>query len=275
LSSFHDFGLAEPITRALADERYVVPTPIPNRHFPVALSKHDVVGIGQLDPVTAAVVTSPILHQLTIQRTREPIAFIRAEHRADKHAPGPVKVGASAEATHSIASQSQHPLAGVGSGVAVRGKHVGGISHDVNCDLLDVLASYVPWKGTTCSTIRRRYFALRCRRNVGAAGNREADWYITFATNQRTVRPPQHWRAKFPPRRLIGAGRLPIIAANPLRAAGRTDQRTDPRRAPTPDNRHVPPGFADVGALCGQMTISTVKQNQRGRSNGQGRIDSV
>ena len=28
LSSFHDFGLAEPLTRALAEEKYVTPTPI-------------------------------------------------------------------------------------------------------------------------------------------------------------------------------------------------------------------------------------------------------
>jgi hypothetical protein len=28
LTSFHDFGLAEPITRALAEEKYATPTPI-------------------------------------------------------------------------------------------------------------------------------------------------------------------------------------------------------------------------------------------------------
>jgi hypothetical protein len=34
LTSFHDFGLAEPITRALAEEKYATPTRSKRRPFP-------------------------------------------------------------------------------------------------------------------------------------------------------------------------------------------------------------------------------------------------
>jgi hypothetical protein len=36
LSSFHDFGLAEPIMRALAKEKYVTPAPIQTQTIPIA-----------------------------------------------------------------------------------------------------------------------------------------------------------------------------------------------------------------------------------------------
>src|SRR5271165_5413450 len=39
LSSYHDFGLAEPITRALAEEKYVTPTPIQAQTIPIAMSR--------------------------------------------------------------------------------------------------------------------------------------------------------------------------------------------------------------------------------------------
>src|SRR6516165_11918454 len=44
LTSFHDFGLAEPITRALAEEKYATPTPIQAQTIPVVLSRRDVIG---------------------------------------------------------------------------------------------------------------------------------------------------------------------------------------------------------------------------------------
>src|SRR5262249_46284254 len=45
LNSFTDFGLAEPILRALAQENYVTPTPIQAQTIPSALTGRDVVGI--------------------------------------------------------------------------------------------------------------------------------------------------------------------------------------------------------------------------------------
>jgi len=68
LSSFHDFGLAEPITRALADEKYVVPTPIQSQTLPVAMSGQDIIGIAQTGTGKTAAFALPILHRLTTNK---------------------------------------------------------------------------------------------------------------------------------------------------------------------------------------------------------------
>jgi ATP-dependent RNA helicase RhlE len=65
LTSFHDFGLAEPITRALADEQYAVPTPIQTETIPLVLSRRDVVGIAQTGTGKTAAFALPILHRLS------------------------------------------------------------------------------------------------------------------------------------------------------------------------------------------------------------------
>jgi ATP-dependent RNA helicase RhlE len=70
LSSFHDFGLAEPITRALADEKYVTPTPIQTQTIPIALSGRDVIGIAQTGTGKTAAFALPILHHLFTNRRR-------------------------------------------------------------------------------------------------------------------------------------------------------------------------------------------------------------
>jgi ATP-dependent RNA helicase RhlE len=62
LSSFHDFGLAEPITRALAEEKYVTPTPIQVQTIPIAMSRRDVIGIAQTGTGKTAAFALPILH---------------------------------------------------------------------------------------------------------------------------------------------------------------------------------------------------------------------
>jgi superfamily II DNA/RNA helicase len=64
LSSFHDFGLAEPITRALAEEKYVSPTPIQLQTIPIAMSRRDVIGIAQTGTGKTAAFALPILHYL-------------------------------------------------------------------------------------------------------------------------------------------------------------------------------------------------------------------
>ena len=70
VNSFHEFGLAEPITRALADEQYVTPTPIQAQTIPVALSGRDIVGIAQTGTGKTAAFALPILHQLAGRHTR-------------------------------------------------------------------------------------------------------------------------------------------------------------------------------------------------------------
>jgi ATP-dependent RNA helicase RhlE len=70
LRSFQDFGLAEPITRALAEEKYVTPTPIQTQTIPIALSRRDVIGIAQTGTGKTAAFALPILHHLFTNRRR-------------------------------------------------------------------------------------------------------------------------------------------------------------------------------------------------------------
>jgi len=65
LTSFLSLGLAEPIARALADERYVTPTPIQTQTIPQVLAGRDVVGIAQTGTGKTAAFALPILHHLS------------------------------------------------------------------------------------------------------------------------------------------------------------------------------------------------------------------
>jgi ATP-dependent RNA helicase RhlE len=68
LTSFHDFGLAEPIARAVAEEKYVMPTPIQAQTIPVVLSRRDVIGIAQTGTGKTAAFALPILHHIFTDR---------------------------------------------------------------------------------------------------------------------------------------------------------------------------------------------------------------
>jgi superfamily II DNA/RNA helicase len=70
LTSFQDFGLADPISRALKEENYVTPTPIQAQTIPLALTGRDVVGIAQTGTGKTAAFALPILHRLLDNRTR-------------------------------------------------------------------------------------------------------------------------------------------------------------------------------------------------------------
>ncbi len=70
LTSFTDFGLAEPILRALAQENYAAPTPIQAQAIPPAMSGRDIVGIAQTGTGKTAAFALPILHQLTTKPQR-------------------------------------------------------------------------------------------------------------------------------------------------------------------------------------------------------------
>jgi superfamily II DNA/RNA helicase len=70
LNSFHDFGLAEPIIRALADENYITPTPIQTQTIPLAISGRDVIGIAQTGTGKTAAFALPILNQIIAKRLR-------------------------------------------------------------------------------------------------------------------------------------------------------------------------------------------------------------
>ena len=68
MTSFNDFGLAEPITRALAEEQYSTPTPIQSDAIPVVLTGRDIVGIAQTGTGKTAAFALPILNRLHANR---------------------------------------------------------------------------------------------------------------------------------------------------------------------------------------------------------------
>jgi ATP-dependent RNA helicase RhlE len=70
LTSFHDFGLADPIIRALAEEKYVTPTPIQTKTIPIVLSRRDVIGIAQTGTGKTAAFALPILQHIFAQPKR-------------------------------------------------------------------------------------------------------------------------------------------------------------------------------------------------------------
>jgi ATP-dependent RNA helicase RhlE len=70
LTSFQDFGLADPISRALKEENYETPTPIQAQTIPLALTGRDVVGIAQTGTGKTAAFALPILHRLLESRIR-------------------------------------------------------------------------------------------------------------------------------------------------------------------------------------------------------------
>ena len=70
MTSFQDFGLADPISRALKEENYLTPTPIQAQTIPLALTGRDVVGIAQTGTGKTASFALPILHRLIEHRVR-------------------------------------------------------------------------------------------------------------------------------------------------------------------------------------------------------------
>jgi ATP-dependent RNA helicase RhlE len=68
LPTFHEFGLANAITRALDDEKYLTPTPIQAQAIPVVLAGHDLIGIAQTGTGKTAAFALPILNQLFAKR---------------------------------------------------------------------------------------------------------------------------------------------------------------------------------------------------------------
>ena len=67
LISFHDFRLNDAITRALAEEKYLTPTPIQVQTIPPVMTGHDVIGIAQTGTGKTAAFALPILHRLAAQ----------------------------------------------------------------------------------------------------------------------------------------------------------------------------------------------------------------
>ena len=77
LTAFLELGLAEPITRALTEERYETPTPIQSQTIPHVLAGRDVVGIAQTGTGKTAAFALPILNHLAHKRQRPERKFCR------------------------------------------------------------------------------------------------------------------------------------------------------------------------------------------------------
>jgi ATP-dependent RNA helicase RhlE len=77
LNSFNELGLAAPITRALAEENYTVPTPIQQQAIPHVLARRDLVGIAQTGTGKTAAFALPILNHLLAQPMRREPRFCR------------------------------------------------------------------------------------------------------------------------------------------------------------------------------------------------------
>ena len=70
MTSFLELGLAEPIARALVEEKYTDPTPIQAQTIPQVLAARDVVGIAQTGTGKTAAFALPILHHLSKNKQR-------------------------------------------------------------------------------------------------------------------------------------------------------------------------------------------------------------
>jgi len=70
LTTFNEFGLAAPILRAIAEEKYVTPTPIQAQTIPLACRGRDVIGIAQTGTGKTAAFALPILNYLFNKRQR-------------------------------------------------------------------------------------------------------------------------------------------------------------------------------------------------------------
>ena len=72
LTQFTDFGLAQPVLRALAEAGYTVPTPIQAQAIPPAMEGRDLCGIAQTGTGKTAAFALPILHRLSLSDRRPP-----------------------------------------------------------------------------------------------------------------------------------------------------------------------------------------------------------
>lgn len=73
IASFYDLGLVEPLTRALAENKYTTPTPIQLNAIPSLLENQDLLGIAQTGTGKTAAFALPILqHLFTTQCAPKP-----------------------------------------------------------------------------------------------------------------------------------------------------------------------------------------------------------
>ncbi len=72
MTQFIDFGLAQPVLKALEEAGYTTPTPIQAQAIAPAMEGRDICGIAQTGTGKTAAFALPILHRLSLKRTRAP-----------------------------------------------------------------------------------------------------------------------------------------------------------------------------------------------------------
>ena len=72
MTTFDDFGLAEPILRALKGEGYSTPTPIQSQAIPLLLQGHDLLGIAQTGTGKTLAFAAPLLNHLRSVHVQRP-----------------------------------------------------------------------------------------------------------------------------------------------------------------------------------------------------------
>ncbi|WP_430912659.1 DEAD/DEAH box helicase [Methylobacterium sp. sgz302541] len=72
MTQFTDFGLAQPVLRALEEAGYTAPTPIQAQAIPPAMEGRDLCGIAQTGTGKTAAFALPILHRLSLENRRAP-----------------------------------------------------------------------------------------------------------------------------------------------------------------------------------------------------------
>ena len=105
--NFRDFGLAEPLLRAVLQEGYSVATPIQAQAIPTVLEGHDVIGIAQTGTGKTAAFALPILHRLL------------SSTAAQKSGPRPIRVLVLAS-TRELAVQIHESFTSYGAFAALR-----------------------------------------------------------------------------------------------------------------------------------------------------------
>jgi ATP-dependent RNA helicase RhlE len=69
MTTFADFGFAEPILKAIAAEGYEHPTPIQNQAIPPAMQSLDILGLAQTGTGKTAAFALPLLHHMSERRS--------------------------------------------------------------------------------------------------------------------------------------------------------------------------------------------------------------
>jgi ATP-dependent RNA helicase RhlE len=148
LTLFSDFGLAQPILKALTSEGYEKPTPIQAQAIPFVMAGRDICGIAQTGTGKTAAFALPILHRLT----EKPAAPVRKGCRVLVLSPTRELAGQIAESFRTYGRNLKLSTAVVFGGVSI-GKQERDLSFGV-----DVL---VATPGRLLDLIDRKSLSLR------------------------------------------------------------------------------------------------------------------